>query len=71
VAGGGVETAVANCNPGEVAVGGGGFTNDSNFVLYDSYSLGSPPSGWQVYWRNPAVGAVVNTVSVEVLCASP
>jgi hypothetical protein len=71
VAAGGVETAVASCNPGEVAVGGGGFTNAPNFVLYDSYSLGSSPSGWQVYWRNPTAGSVLNTVSVEVLCASP
>ena len=72
VSGGGVETAVAHCNSGESVVGGGGSTNDGvHFFMYDSYAVGLPPNGWQIYWQNQSSSPISNTVVVHVLCASP
>ena len=70
---------VAACEPGEVAVGGGGRSLDGVYTD-ENYQLISTPwddptengsdrdDGWQVEFANDEGGAAANTVSVYVVC---
>ena len=66
-------TDTVSCAPGEVAVGGGGFTANGNAELTDSFSIQAaataPPTGWEVDYRNDQ--AVADTIAAEVICATP
>jgi hypothetical protein len=66
-------TATVSCDPGEVAVSGGGFTANGNAELTDSFSIQAaptaPPTGWEVDYRNDQAAA--DTVAAEVICATP
>ena len=70
---GALATDTVSCAPGEVAVGGGGFTLNGTAVLTDSVSIQAaptaPPTGWEVDYRNDAAAA--DTVAAEVICATP
>lgn len=73
IAPGATATDTVSCNPGEVAVSGGGFTANGNAELTDSVSIQAaptaPPTGWEVDYRNDQ--AVADTVAAEVICATP
>jgi len=66
-------TATVSCDPGEVAVSGGGFTANLNAELTDSFSIQAtptaPPTAWEVDYRNDQAAA--DTVAAEVICATP
>jgi hypothetical protein len=66
-------TDTVSCAPGEVAVGGGGFTANGNAELTDSFSIQlaptAPPTGWEVDYRNDQAAA--DTIAAEVICATP
>lgn len=76
-----VQTGVASCQSGEVAVGGGAGT--TNFLTAEGFVLvseplaanGSPPGDGEVptQWRAAAFNnsGVAQTLRVHVLCASP
>lgn len=64
--------AVAACNPGEVAVGGGGETFDEKEVLWGSFpnaEAGKTPTGWIAAAETFA--AAPAQVKAYVVCASP
>lgn len=53
-----------SCDPGDVALGGGGFTSDVQDTLVSSSANGS--NGWSVIFRD---GGNVSTIGAEVRCA--
>jgi hypothetical protein len=65
--------AFAACNPGEVAVGGGGLNEDKAGVhLLQSYpetGPGGTPTEWEVSYENTT--ALEHTIFAIVVCASP
>lgn len=64
--------AIAQCNPGEVATGGGASIGGVNAQLTDTdpyiATAGAPPTGW---FGQGKTGAVADTINVFVICASP
>jgi hypothetical protein len=67
--------AIANCNPGEVATGGGaavgvgdGLTKGTLIGSTSTAGNNSTPAGWVGEART---GATADTVFVQVVCASP
>jgi hypothetical protein len=66
---------VAMCNPGEVAVGGGGFADDPtpHFVVSSfptPLQTGPPTTGWAVGMAH-GDGSPAENVQAFVVCASP
>jgi hypothetical protein len=66
----------AECNPGERAVGGGGFTGDAGGYLYNSTPLEDPgqtPTGWTASAASAADATLDEPVNVQawVVCAAP
>lgn len=53
-----------SCDPGDVALGGGGFTSDVQDTLVSSSADGS--DGWRVLFQD---GGNVSTIGAEVRCA--
>jgi len=70
----GVGASVAMCNPGEVAVGGGGFTLETGEPTFLTYSAPTPttgtPTGWDVTAATVA-GSAAPSVQAYVVCAAP
>jgi hypothetical protein len=67
---------VAECNPGERAVGGGGFTGDTGGYLYNSTPLENPgetPTAWTASAASAADPTLDEPVNVQawVICAAP
>jgi hypothetical protein len=59
------------CNPGEVAVGGGGLSGDGDGFLVESIPTGgSRPTGWTVLALHTD-GSQAGGVSAYVICAAP
>jgi hypothetical protein len=71
----GTGSATATCSPGEVAVGGGGFSFDPQLTFLRSsfptpLSPGGTPTGWEVFiTRTDGTGAIAT--EAVVICASP
>lgn len=64
--------AITSCDPGDVAIGGGLYTDDPNSLAssYPSNAFGAPstssPSSWTVtYWP----GSAAQTVTAYAICA--
>jgi hypothetical protein len=71
----GVGGAQAMCNPGEVAVGGGGFADDGSptFLVFSGPTplvTGPPTTGWAVVVHR-ADGSDANGVQAFAVCAAP
>jgi hypothetical protein len=71
----GVGNAQAVCNPGEVAVGGGGFADDGNptFLVFSGPTplvTGPPTTGWAVVVHH-ADGSDAQGVQAFAVCAAP
>ncbi|HYZ76564.1 MAG TPA: hypothetical protein VE596_04240 [Gaiellaceae bacterium] len=62
------KAATAVCQQGEVATGGGGFSNLSSASLVSSFPSGTPPKAWRVYLRATAANT---TLTPYVICARP
>jgi hypothetical protein len=69
-----VGASVAMCNPGEVAVGGGGFTQETGEPTFLAYSAPTPttgtPTGWDVT-AGTVAGSAAPSVQAYVVCAAP
>jgi hypothetical protein len=69
-----VGSSVAMCNPGEVAVGGGGFTLETGEPTFLAYSAPTPttgtPTGWGVT-AGTVAGSAAPSVQAYVVCAAP
>ena len=66
----------ASCNPGERAVGGGGFTGDDGGYLYNSTpaeNAGETPTAWTASAASAADATLDEPVNVQAyaICASP
>jgi hypothetical protein len=66
----------AHCNPGERAVGGGGFTGDTGGYLYNSTPLedvGQTPTAWTASAASAEDTTLDDPVNVQawVICAAP
>jgi hypothetical protein len=61
-------TATASCPSGSRAVGGGGFTENGEATLTDSFPSDATPDTWEVDYRNDA--AVDDVIHATVVCAS-
>ena len=70
----GVGSSTATCNPGEVAVGGGGFTLETGEPTFLTFSAPTPttgtPTGWNVT-AGPVAGSAAPNVQAYVVCAAP
>jgi hypothetical protein len=69
-----VGASVAMCNPGEVAVGGGGFTLGTGEPSFLAYSAPTPTSGTPTGWNVTAgtvAGSAAPSVQAYVVCAAP
>jgi hypothetical protein len=71
----GTGQATATCNPGEVAVGGGGLSFDPQPAFLQSstptpLSGGAPPTGWAVSVVHADGSGAIGTAAV-VVCAAP
>jgi hypothetical protein len=66
----------APCNPGERAVGGGGFTGDAGGYLYNStpeQDAGQTPTAWTASAASAADATLDDPVNVQAyaICAAP
>ena len=70
----GVGSSTATCNPGEVAVGGGGFTLETGEPTFLTFSAPTPttgrPTGWNVT-AGTVAGSAAPNVQAYVVCAAP
>jgi hypothetical protein len=70
----GTGQATATCNPGEVAVGGGGLSFDPQLTFLQSSTptpfSGAPPTGWAVSVVHADGSGAIGTQAV-VVCAAP
>jgi hypothetical protein len=69
IAAGATQAATASCPPGSTAVGGGGFTDSGDATMTDSFPTDSPPTTWEVDYRDDTVADDV--IHASVVCASP